>query len=411
MIVKCEQCQTRFKIPDEKVTQKGVKVRCTKCQHTFRVKRDATVATMAGTSSSDDPFAKFGSLSQAGQSKAPVPSSPTAPPPPREVVEEPSPFDFAAAMGEADPPGPVQFDSAFSRATPNPPGADNPFATGESVPSEPEAPSVFGTDGDFFASNEAPPSSQWMPPDGLDLNGGSEVIADTSQRAALFEMPSRAIPAVSKSLEPLRQAPVAGSPRLGPVNRPSSPLEPSEVASVKTNGALVFKVAVATGLLALLTVTTTVYLSDGTLEASSFSVARLKAAFSPGAGWAAFDISNGLYDTQSGRPVFFVRGEVKNRGSKATRAKIRAEIFDGNVAIRHADVSIGTTLTPEALYSISKAEDVERLVGEIEKSAAEIKPGESRSFLVPFFEYPSDLKGARVRVTVIDSLDEKTAPP
>ncbi|MHB8879744.1 MAG: zinc-ribbon domain-containing protein, partial [Myxococcaceae bacterium] len=23
MIVKCEQCQTRFKIPDEKVTEKG----------------------------------------------------------------------------------------------------------------------------------------------------------------------------------------------------------------------------------------------------------------------------------------------------------------------------------------------------------------------------------------------------
>ena len=39
MIVKCDQCQTRFKIPDEKVTSKGVKVRCTKCQHTFRVKR------------------------------------------------------------------------------------------------------------------------------------------------------------------------------------------------------------------------------------------------------------------------------------------------------------------------------------------------------------------------------------
>ncbi|NPC75606.1 paraquat-inducible protein A, partial [Corallococcus exiguus] len=40
MIVQCEQCQTRFKIPDEKVTEKGVKVRCTKCQNTFRVARE-----------------------------------------------------------------------------------------------------------------------------------------------------------------------------------------------------------------------------------------------------------------------------------------------------------------------------------------------------------------------------------
>ena len=40
MIVKCEQCQTKFKIPDDKVTEKGVKVRCTKCGHTFRVKKE-----------------------------------------------------------------------------------------------------------------------------------------------------------------------------------------------------------------------------------------------------------------------------------------------------------------------------------------------------------------------------------
>ncbi|NNB91506.1 zinc-ribbon domain-containing protein, partial [Corallococcus exiguus] len=44
MIVQCEQCQTRFKIPDEKVTEKGVKVRCTKCQNTFRVAREPAPA-------------------------------------------------------------------------------------------------------------------------------------------------------------------------------------------------------------------------------------------------------------------------------------------------------------------------------------------------------------------------------
>jgi predicted Zn finger-like uncharacterized protein len=72
MIVKCEQCQTRFKIPDEKVTDKGVKVRCTKCGHTFRVTRES-VASPSGTStpavpppgaapsdSGFDPFERFG---------------------------------------------------------------------------------------------------------------------------------------------------------------------------------------------------------------------------------------------------------------------------------------------------------------------------------------------------------------
>jgi predicted Zn finger-like uncharacterized protein len=63
MIVKCEQCQTRFKIPDDKVTDKGVKVRCTKCSHTFRVTRD--MAQPAAAPAGADPFAKFGAPPEA----------------------------------------------------------------------------------------------------------------------------------------------------------------------------------------------------------------------------------------------------------------------------------------------------------------------------------------------------------
>ncbi|WP_205507625.1 zinc-ribbon domain-containing protein [Myxococcus vastator] len=65
MIVKCERCQTRFKIPDEKVTEKGVKVRCTKCQNTFRVTREAAAGPPGeppapSSGGQVDPFAQFG---------------------------------------------------------------------------------------------------------------------------------------------------------------------------------------------------------------------------------------------------------------------------------------------------------------------------------------------------------------
>ncbi|NTX58082.1 zinc-ribbon domain-containing protein, partial [Myxococcus sp. CA039A] len=65
MIVKCARCQTRFKIPDEKVTDKGVKVRCTKCQNTFRVTRepggeDAGASSPPSSAGQADPFAEFG---------------------------------------------------------------------------------------------------------------------------------------------------------------------------------------------------------------------------------------------------------------------------------------------------------------------------------------------------------------
>jgi predicted Zn finger-like uncharacterized protein len=54
MIVTCPQCQTRFRIPDDRVTVKGVKVRCTRCRHTFRVSRPADPPE-----ATQDPFAQF----------------------------------------------------------------------------------------------------------------------------------------------------------------------------------------------------------------------------------------------------------------------------------------------------------------------------------------------------------------
>ena len=58
MIIQCEKCQTRFRLDDSRVTDKGVKVRCTKCKHVFRVQKEGSEAglfepeaAMAGLSS------------------------------------------------------------------------------------------------------------------------------------------------------------------------------------------------------------------------------------------------------------------------------------------------------------------------------------------------------------------------
>jgi predicted Zn finger-like uncharacterized protein len=40
MIIQCEQCSTRFRLDDAKVTDKGVKVRCAKCRHVFTVTKE-----------------------------------------------------------------------------------------------------------------------------------------------------------------------------------------------------------------------------------------------------------------------------------------------------------------------------------------------------------------------------------
>lgn len=44
MIVQCEQCSTKFKLDDSKITDNGVRVRCAKCKHVFLVKKGAEEA-------------------------------------------------------------------------------------------------------------------------------------------------------------------------------------------------------------------------------------------------------------------------------------------------------------------------------------------------------------------------------
>ncbi len=37
MIIKCDKCQTSFKLPDEKIKPEGIKVRCSKCKNVFTI--------------------------------------------------------------------------------------------------------------------------------------------------------------------------------------------------------------------------------------------------------------------------------------------------------------------------------------------------------------------------------------
>lgn len=53
MIIQCDQCKTRFRLDDSRVTATGVKVRCSRCRHTFVVKKESPVE--CGTTTETDP--------------------------------------------------------------------------------------------------------------------------------------------------------------------------------------------------------------------------------------------------------------------------------------------------------------------------------------------------------------------
>ena len=61
----------------------------------------------------------------------------------------------------------------------------------------------------------------------------------------------------------------------------------------------------------------------------------------------------------------------------------------------------GVTPSPEDLYAVTNAEDLAKLTQRLAASAVELTPGSERPFVVAFYEYPPDLKGIRVRVTVL----------
>ncbi|PZR08251.1 MAG: hypothetical protein DI536_25445 [Archangium gephyra] len=269
MIVKCEQCQTRFKIPDDKVTDKGVKVRCNKCGHTFRVTRDmAQPATSqqpaVAPQPAADPFARFGSASEppgaevtrpgvfalgveasrnpdigAGPSKPPpYPSAPATPfdfgsltPPGAAAptvpsvpafipsstqskgrapaaVHDASPFDFSAIA----PPAPAA-------APPPPPPAAFDFSTFAAPPQPPPPPQPQQSRVPPLGSTSPPP-----PPPAFDFAALGAAPAAAAQQVALpafdFAPPSnpppRAAPASSAPIEAMaQQVPAFGGPSDG----------------------------------------------------------------------------------------------------------------------------------------------------------------------------------------------------
>jgi hypothetical protein len=150
-----------------------------------------------------------------------------------------------------------------------------------------------------------------------------------------------------------------------------------------------------------------VVLNEGKVDPAG-SWKKLKTAFSTPRELVAFDISNGLYDTRAGRPVFYVRGAIKNRGNKSGRVKVKAEILDGEDLIRAAEGFAGATPSPEDLWNVTTAEDLEHLSQKVAPTAQKLSPGDEAPFLVTFYEYPPDLKDFRVRVTVSPD-DGKTA--
>lgn len=111
MIIQCEKCRTRFKLDDSRITDSGVRVRCSRCSHTFVVMRETpeegadfeSILLGFGENEPSGPGAENSSLSDGisvGQT-----SDETTSPETEEIEDEgPSPVENLAENGFSPDP-------------------------------------------------------------------------------------------------------------------------------------------------------------------------------------------------------------------------------------------------------------------------------------------------------------------
>ncbi len=368
----------------------------------------------AGDFVGDDPFASIdvdlSSLGPSAPVAAPAPVPPPAAADPFASIDismaapaEPAPFASAPATPR---PSPASLAPAAPAA---PPGTQDLFDLGPDPFSE--QPGVQATDTGRAALLGLPPSPA---SDGLEALDGLGPAPDAGGGSLLADVPPvEEAQEFKVSLGRVGPPPAAREAvEVGSVPKPSA--RPEDVGipqgrapsrARKVTG-LVVNLVVAAVLVVALGAVGLGYLRDGRVDLAVLSPERLRELVLPSARpLVAVDVSNGLYETQAGKPVFFIRGEAENRTRAATRVLVRAAFYDGAQRVRSAEGLAGAVPTPEELHAAGGAQGAGALRQRLDAAATEVAPGAKVPFLVMFHEYPADLGGFRLEVTL------EPAPP
>jgi hypothetical protein len=114
-------------------------------------------------------------------------------------------------------------------------------------------------------------------------------------------------------------------------------------------------------------------------------------------------VVSGLYDTASGKPVFYVRGRVENRGHKAHGpVRVVAELVGDNGTDGKVEALAGAEPSPEDVYGLRSVADAEKLQRALQGVEAErrLLPGKSVPFFAVIAEPPPDLQRHRLHLRV-----------
>ncbi len=434
MIVVCASCRAKFRVPDERVGPRGVKVRCSRCRHVFVVRREEPAEAEAAPAAAPPPLpgaeidlevddASRRRRSGAGKGAFPdlfgAREAPSA-------AADPAPDDPFAAAGFVTSPGGDPFAAAGQDFAPSPPaaaealaGAAGPGASplpvtdlSDLAPPAPAVPPPLPASGHLSLEERTPPGRElpaFEPLPGAELLGGGPAPAPGPDEPSGLDVARESAPSAPDGPAPGapgRPLPEAPSPRRPPPRRVPEAAGPTVPGPAPAGAApalarrllvnsfsLAAVLVVAAALLALLS-------GDGERSLSR-PWRLLRGAAAPERPVLAVDVTNGLYETAGGGNVLFVRGRLEARSRVSGPVRVRAEILDGPSVVARAEGLGGAVPTPEELRAVTGAEAAERLRGELASRAApRLDPGDSVPFLVAFPQVPPRLAELSFRVVV-----------
>lgn len=424
MIIQCEKCKTRFRLDDSKISDAGVRVRCSRCTHTFVVRRDVpeeeqdfdAILDSFGDSSNaredaeesaespEDPASQVGTEGLDATSPEPEPETSE----PRVDVEEPDTTDSGVLPdGEAEPedqfgelfdkgeePSRFQFrfedagDTEDADIEVKPVGDD--LVVSDEEPAGDAAPAAEPEEEPRSVIEEAAPDA--LEPEPADAENPSLQVEQASQ-FDIAEQPEPA-DAVNPPLRGEVRWPVADA---GDAEAAEDEMPPLSISSRK-KGPRLLPILLGT-LLVLALGASGYYLmqggAGGTLGMLGERVKRTIGAGEKSPVATIRFLEGKFVGNRDAGELFVMRGEVVNTSGKpVTSLRVRGTVYgpDGK-ALAQRTVFCGNTLSGEQL-ALQPYSSMEKLMGrQFGETLAnlEVLPGKSVPFLIVFRNVP---KGA-----------------
>lgn len=447
MVIQCSECQTRFKLADDKLKPGGVKVRCSKCRHIFTVMPPA--AEEAAPSSPPEEGIDFGGFNMqeepsagqetAGETEKTDGFDEFAP---REEPEE----NFFATKAEgqenpfaADAEDPFAFDPSQAPAAESDDGfavetdtdRDQVFSSAEAedsgafsfeekalesdgefsfdVPEEDgefsfDGENSFSRDGDEFSFDEPPQQEDDL--FGLDSAGGDLDSADDFK----FDSPvddGASAPATAKEKEPLPEpaqqtAQTAGDAEQGQdrpsPKRPKSRPVPRPARARRRSPLTGITIFLLVLLLGLCGAAAYIFWTGGSVDvAQLIETITGQRGLAPASGKIALSELTGSYVTnREAGTLFVIRGKALNNYTDPRSAiSVKATLYDkAGKVLRQQTAFCGNPFNDAALHNFPFAKIVEGMNNQFGDSLSNLNvaPGKSIPFTIVFRNLPPDMK-------------------